>query len=242
MSLLLAEAGRTTITIRAGEQRRHHEWAPGRLLLNGPDRPVRVSYQATEELRGTLVRVPRETVERTAGKLEHPDVDYERMADLLPADDPFLRGMVRALDAASRSRAGEPYAEAAAGFLVAHLLTHYSMRSARTTRFPETENARIQAVITLMRDHLDEPLTLADLADEVYLSVYHLARVFKEATGETPRRYLTRLRLERAERLLRDSDLAIAEIAPLCGFASPSALSNAFLRKTGKRPSSYRTS
>jgi AraC family transcriptional regulator len=91
-----------------------------------------------------------------------------------------------------------------------------------------------------MRERLAEPLTLTDIAGEVYLSVFHLVRVFKEKTGETPHRHLTRLRVEEAQRLLRSTDLSIADIAPRCGFGSPGALSTAFLRHTGMRPSTFR--
>ncbi|WP_212735361.1 helix-turn-helix domain-containing protein [Herbidospora galbida] len=70
--------------------------------------------------------------------------------------------------------------------------------------------------------------------------MYHFVRVFREATGETPHRYLTRLRIEQARRLLSTSPLSIEQIAPRCGFASPGALSSAFLRHTGVRPSAYR--
>ncbi len=70
--------------------------------------------------------------------------------------------------------------------------------------------------------------------------MYHFIRVFRAATGETPHRFLTRLRIERARRLLADSTLTIAQIAERCGFASPGALSAAFLSHVGVRPSVYR--
>ena len=54
----------------------------------------------------------------------------------------------------------------------------------------------------LMRECLDEPLTLEDLSAEADLSVYHLLRSFRAAFGETPHEYLTRMRLERAKELL----------------------------------------
>ncbi|MEE2055221.1 helix-turn-helix transcriptional regulator [Nocardiopsis tropica] len=98
----------------------------------------------------------------------------------------------------------------------------------------------MRAAVAFMRDRLAEPLTLADVADEVRLSAFHLVRVFRRATGETPHRYLTRLRIEKARRLLRDTDLTVARIAPLCGFSEAGALSTAFLRHTGVRPSVYR--
>jgi AraC family transcriptional regulator len=91
-----------------------------------------------------------------------------------------------------------------------------------------------------MRERLAEPLTLAIIAAEVHLSVYHFVRVFREAVGQTPHRYLTRLRIEQAQRLLSTTSLSIERIARRCGFASPGALSSAFLRQTGVRPSAYR--
>ena len=94
--------------------------------------------------------------------------------------------------------------------------------------------------MAVMRERMAEPLTLADLAAEVHLTVYHFIRVFKEATGDTPHRFLNRMRVEEAERLLRSSDLPVSTIALRCGFATPGSFSTAFLRQTGSRPSTYR--
>ncbi|MFD8029619.1 helix-turn-helix domain-containing protein [Streptomyces sp. NPDC059717] len=72
------------------------------------------------------------------------------------------------------------------------------------------------------------------------MSVYHFVRVFRNSTGETPHRYLTRLRIELAQRLLSETTLTIEQIAERCGFAGPGPLSSAFLRQVGVRPSVYR--
>ncbi|MFI6978307.1 helix-turn-helix transcriptional regulator [Embleya sp. NPDC050154] len=56
----------------------------------------------------------------------------------------------------------------------------------------------------------------------------------------TPHRFLTRLRIERARQLPADGTLTIGQIAERCGFASPGALSAAFLSRVGVRPSVYR--
>lgn len=238
--LLLGKAGRATMEARVGGRLSRFVWAPGRLGLNAPDQPVFYSYRAEEPLRSVQVHIPRRTVERTAEELGGRAVDYESMAASVEAGDPFLEETIRAVDAAAQNQAGDLYAESAAAFLAAHLITHHSGHRVRPIP-PVREDARVRAAIALMRERLAEPLTLAAIAGEVYLSVFHLVRVFKEATGQTPHRYLTRLRVEEAQRLLRGTDLPIAEIAPRCGFASPGALSTAFLRHTGVRPSAYRT-
>lgn len=167
--------------------------------------------------------------------------DYESMAASVRAGDLLLEKTIRAVDTAAQNEVEDPYGESAAVFLPAHLVTRHSSHRARPIQ-PVREDARVLKMITLMQERLAEPLTLADIAREVYLSVFHLVRVFKEATGVTPHRYLTRLRIEEAQRLLRNTDLPIADIAPRCGFASPGALSTAFLRHTGVRPSAYRNS
>jgi AraC family transcriptional regulator len=238
--LVLAEAGRATVEARIGGRRSRFNWAPGWLGLYVPDQAFTWSYRADGPLRGVLVHIPRATVERTAEQLGGRAVDYERMAVSVAAGDPFLREVIRAVDSAAQNEVGDLYAESVAAFLAAHLVTHHSGRRARPVP-PVREDARVRSVIALMRERLAEPLTLADIASEVYLGVFHLVRVFKETTGETPHRFLTRLRVEEAQRLLRDSDLSIAEIASRCGFASPGAFSTAFLRLTGVRPSTYRS-
>ncbi len=121
-----------------------------------------------------------------------------------------------------------------------HLLTrHGRLRASRT---PASEDARVRAAVAFLRERLAEPVTLADLAEHTHLSIYHLVRVFRKATGQTPHRFLTALRVEEAKRLLRQTDLALDRIAPRCGFSTPGALSAAFLRHTGTRPSVYRNS
>ncbi|WP_433654614.1 helix-turn-helix domain-containing protein [Nocardia sp. CA-128927] len=109
-------------------------------------------------------------------------------------------------------------------------------------RIPSREDTRIRAATAMMRERLADSITLADLGAEVHLSSFHFVRVFKKATGVTPYQYLTRLRIDEAKRLLRHTDLTIDQVAGRCGFASSGALSTAFLRHTGARPSVYRNS
>jgi AraC-like DNA-binding protein len=103
-----------------------------------------------------------------------------------------------------------------------------------------TDGAPATVAIAIMRAHLAETLTLREIAAEVHLSVYYFVRVFHKATGETPYRFLARLRMELAQQLLTDTALTMAHIAERCGFSGPSSFSSAFLRHVGIRPSTYR--
>ncbi|KAA6224004.1 AraC family transcriptional regulator [Streptomyces albofaciens JCM 4342] len=243
LHLVLPVGGRAEMETRAGGRWHRHIWAPGRLELGVPDQAALRRYRGEGPLRSLQVHIPRGTVERTAAQLGGRAVDYEAMSASVAAGDPLLVEAVRAVGSAEET--GDLYAEASAAFLAVHLITRHSRALGRKVPGPREdgrEDARVRAAITLMRDRLAEPLTLADIADEVHLSVFHLVRVFRRATGQTPHRFLTHLRIEEAKRLLKETDFTVARIAPLCGFADPGTLSTAFLRHTGTRPSTYRNS
>ncbi|MFH8610016.1 helix-turn-helix domain-containing protein [Streptomyces sp. NPDC018029] len=246
LHLVLPVAGRAAMETRRDGRTTRHTWAPGRLEMGIPGQPVLRRYRATGAMRSVQVHIPRDTVETVAAQLGGRAVDYEALAASLAAGDPLIEEAVRALGSPDEV-AGDLYAESAAAFLTVHLLTRHGRSSDPPPHAPSRspsssrEDARVEAAIAMMRDRLAEPVTLAEIAGEVHLSVYHFVRVFKAATGVTPYRYLTRLRVEEAKRLLRGTDLPIARIAARCGFAGPGTLSATFLRQTGARPSDYRS-
>src|SRR5829696_8800494 len=94
------------------------------------------------------------------------------------------------------------------------------------------------------RDHIDrnyrEPLDLDGLARVAGVSKYHFARSFEASYGETPMRYLTRRRIERAQDLLRVANLTVTEICMLVGFCSLGSFSTRFRELVGESPSEYR--
>jgi transcriptional regulator GlxA family with amidase domain len=85
-----------------------------------------------------------------------------------------------------------------------------------------------------------EPLDLDALATAANVSKYHFNRRFAEAYGETPMRYLTRRRIERAQDLLRAANLTITEVCMLVGFSSLGSFSSRFRELVGESPTSYR--
>jgi AraC family transcriptional regulator len=89
---------------------------------------------------------------------------------------------------------------------------------------------------------LDQPIRLKDIARAACLSSFHFHRVFKEAFGMTPHKYLALQRLDRAAHLLRHSGRSITEIALEIGFQSPGSFSSLFSRHFGVSPAEYRRS
>jgi transcriptional regulator GlxA family with amidase domain len=96
-----------------------------------------------------------------------------------------------------------------------------------------------QAAIARTRDYLEahyaEPLTLDQLAQQVSLSPFHLARLFQQHTGIPPHKYLESVRVRHAERLLA-SGTPIAETAFATGFSSQSHLNRTFKKLIGTTP------
>ena len=94
--------------------------------------------------------------------------------------------------------------------------------------------------IRYMEAHLSEPCPLAEIAASVHLSPVYFHNRFREATGETPLSYLTRIRVEKAKVLLLSDSTPTAEIAEQCGFSSDTYFSAVFKKHTGQTPRQYR--
>src|SRR5207248_11309415 len=99
--------------------------------------------------------------------------------------------------------------------------------------------APLRRVLDYLNDNLAGPVSLADLAAVARVSVFHFARQFRGAVGEAPHRYVIRLRVERAQALLRHGRLSPAQVAAAVGFADQSHLNRHFKRLTGLTPRQF---
>ena len=93
------------------------------------------------------------------------------------------------------------------------------------------------------RDHLDrhyaEPHELATVAAVAGLSKYHFQRLFKATYGLTPAAYLSERRVERAQDLLRATNLTVTEVCHAVGFTSLGSFSARFRELVGENPSAF---
>ncbi|MER7348675.1 helix-turn-helix domain-containing protein [Streptomyces aurantiacus] len=104
------------------------------------------------------------------------------------------------------------------------------------------QDERLAEVLAWAREHLHEPLPVAELARRAMMSKRSFARRFTAATGTTPHAWLRGLRLSRAEELLETTDLPVEEIARRVGYGSAAVLREQFVRRRGVPPRSYRRS
>lgn len=98
----------------------------------------------------------------------------------------------------------------------------------------------VAKTLALIHDKPENNWTLEALAAEAAMSRSAYAARFKELVGQTMFEYLTAVRMQRAQGLLRDSGLSLSKIAGSIGYSSRLAFSKAFKRATGTTPSRYR--
>ena len=100
--------------------------------------------------------------------------------------------------------------------------------------------ARLQSVLGYIHAHPGDNLSVPLLAARAGVSEAHFRRLFQEAMGTSPHRYVLALRLEQARKLLASTSLPIAEVADACGFSSQSHLTYSFRNAHASTPAQYR--
>jgi len=100
--------------------------------------------------------------------------------------------------------------------------------------------AALRRVQLYVEANLARPIPAADLAERAGLSDFHFARAFKISMGTTPRAFVERLRIGRAQELLRGSSMPLAEVAAATGLGTQSRFTTTFRRATGITPATYR--
>lgn len=98
----------------------------------------------------------------------------------------------------------------------------------------------VTRAITTMEENIGEPLSVDDMARAAMFSKFHFTRIFLRATGVSPGRFLSALRLQRAKKLLVSTSLNVADISMLVGYNSVGTFSSRFSRSVGMSPTAYR--
>jgi len=125
--------------------------------------------------------------------------------------------------------------------LAAYLVRSYSIdRWKPSTKKIDFDPNRLKRVLALIEARFTENISLRDLADEACLSEFHFSRLFREATGLSPHRYVTYRRVQEAQKRLALNHSSLADIALTIGFRSQGNFIRAFRNATGLTPGQYR--
>ncbi len=134
------------------------------------------------------------------------------------------------------------YADSLAKVLAMQLLRRYSYLKDLHVNPGGMAPRKLRKAVEFINENLDEEQTvaLASVADAVQMSYFHFSRAFKQSTGVSPNVYMTERRIERAKKLLSETDLPIADIALRTGFASQSHFTTTFRKLVWTTPKAFR--
>lgn len=137
---------------------------------------------------------------------------------------------------------GRVYADYVATLFAMQLVRRYSYLKDVHHRRGGMAPRKLQKAIQLIADNLEQEqsIALAAVAAEVGMSRYHFSRAFKQSMGLSPINYIAQQRIERAKKLLAETDLPIADIALHAGFSGQSHFTTFFRRLVGVTPRAFR--
>jgi AraC family transcriptional regulator len=99
---------------------------------------------------------------------------------------------------------------------------------------------KMRRVSSYIETHLDSTIRTTDLASLIKLSVFHFSRAFRASFGEAPHTFLMRRRIERAQDMMLQTNLPLAQVAINCGMSDQAHLNRSFRRFIGQSPGAWR--
>lgn len=200
-----------------------------------PKLRVRLYQQQNEERYHILEDFFKETVEKQIGEVDiltkfcadSYDMLYAEALSLglSPEDPEKVRAMLTT--SISISQVCKPVLELAA-----------MCRDKNQNKQPHSKAVRLS--MNYIRDHYTQPISLEQVAAEVYLTPEYFSRIFKEETGVTFVNYLTDVRLRHSVQLLETTALRVQDVAQQVGYPNVSYFSTIFKKKYGMSPYEYR--
>lgn len=221
-----------------------HTLHPGDLFLRPSGRaPYELRWWAGSPapMRTMHLQVQPAVVLRSVAALQRGDPAGYAPIERVGLRDPLLAHLCATL-AAMLTHATPTEAVAAqtvVQLVLAHIFRHQNIRGASAARPQRLSAPQLQRVIDYIQSNLAQPLSLEGLATQAGYSPYHFARLFREATGESPYQFVLRQRVEQAQHLLRAGRLPLLDVALACGFASQSHMTRLFRQQLGVTPGAY---
>lgn len=176
------------------------------------------------------LKLPSLQINELVPKNFHPRIPCQAVAEELAKLYPLVHHHAQQPD-------GYPIANLLARAVV--LIVYNVMRSTALA-VSEEKNFIIERVRNYIEEHYDEDFSRADLKDLVPYNEYYFSRLFKDATGYTPKEYITRRRIGKAQCLLIYTSLPLMEISSRVGYDDPNYFGKMFKKIIGMSPLFYR--
>ncbi|GAB4532044.1 MAG: hypothetical protein Tsb0014_16090 [Pleurocapsa sp.] len=182
-------------------------------------------------------------LEQVARETECLNSEKVELLPILKSQDSQIEQIVRLLfqEMQSNSFGQKLLLESLSDVLAVHLLRNYGVFKPVFRQYTDGLGSyRLHQTIDYIQTNLDRNLSLELMAKQIGLSRYYFATQFKQAMGISPYQYINQQRIEKAKKLLKQQDRAIADIAFECGFSSQSHFSKVFRQYVSTTPKRYR--
>lgn len=211
----------------------------GKIITINPGESIYVEKEQRTEQYLTLLIKP-EFMNNIAKEMNLSD-----NIKFLKLQNPFSKELLQAINSfdheTQRSENFQLLLDCLSTQIVILLLREFKTNSNFKKIYLPDSDTCISVAIDFMETFYSSNITIDDICKEINLSKYHFIRIFKQKKGLSPHQYLLKIRIKKAEELLRSREFSITEVAALCGFISAPHFSNTFKLMTGHSPSEYRT-
>lgn len=217
-------------------------------VLRGADYIQKVTWDASNEFLEIVIddfffSKILKSLPLNASNLENIFCHYGPEADFGPLASRLARKISSDLHSSASLVRDGLHCPATARFILAMMLKTRDPRHFKL----EIQSPRLKLSETRYKkvaQHIEQKLTnsihVSELASIASQSHFHFTRTFKARTGQSPHIYILERRLRRAEYLLAETDIGLAQISQECGFSSQSHFSTAFKQHVGITPGQYR--
>ena len=243
--LIVQLAGAMELDLFFNGRQRRHQAAPGSVYLTAAHQDAyELSWksQTAEPIRTIHLYLDNALLAQTLAAEAGVDPGQFELREGSCIPDLLLQqlGFTLAQELEGPASQSKLYADSVARLLAVHLVRHHGTRH---YRIPEYRGkllpARLRLIQEYVQAHLDQPIRIEDLAAIACLSAYHFFRVFKHTTGLSPNQYVIKHRMDKAQQLLRHTQLSITQVAYEVGYQSLGHFTQLFQRFTGRSPVSF---
>jgi len=221
---------------------KRHTCRSGHISIYPAGTSTQCTIETESDYRYVCLQVKAQAFNQTVSELK--DIASFSLSPQFGLSDPLLEQILSQITHGmnSDSSLDHLYVDTLSQTLMVHLLRHYTMRTREIPEYEEGLSQRqLHRVLDYIQSNLGQDIKLVDLSALLGMSQYYFCRLFRQAMGITPYRYVIQQRVEQAKWLLRHpQSMAIADIALACGFSNQSNLCKHFRKLTGMTPNAYR--
>lgn len=215
-----------------------YEYAPGEMILCRRNIEEWVRWRSPIQM--LAITLPDQALQSVAEEMGGVEPELEGTSRL---EDDRVSALMTAAQSehASGFPAGRIYMDSIGHALAAALLQSRGILRRAIHRYRGgLAPAQLRRVISFIHEHLDQDVSLMQMAEEINLSPAYFSQVFRQSTGVPPHQFVLRARVARAKELLIKPDARILDVAIACGFQTQQHFSRVFRALCKMSPGQFR--